>query len=656
MELQNAKEVLQSPHFQEVLQLHQSGNIQEAIAHYQSFLEQYPKEPQLVYLLGTAYCQSGELEQAIALLKQSLELNPDNAFAYNNLGNAYQEKKQKVEALQCYEQAIRYKPDYVSAFFNRGNLLNELGQQPQALASYAEAIRLQPNYVEALREYAGLLREMGQEENALEIFAQAIQSNPDNADTHFQKAITLKKLGRVYQAIESYIEATRCNSQHTSALYNLGNIYLDLGDHHRAVEQYSKALQTRPNYPEAYLNRGNAFKALGMMQESLNDYSEAIKLNPAYADAYSNRGNLHKDNGRVEPALSDYEQALTLRPDYAEVHWNKALLLIVKGEYEQGWQLYEWRLRMASYQMNCQTFPVPEWRDLEEIAGKRVLVYAEQGYGDAIQFCRYLTQVRQHCQQLIVQVHVALIPLLKTLDTDITFVAKGDALPAFDAYCPLMSLPYVCKTTLENVPASVPYLQADTAKIQQWRHRLSTNKTLRVGLAWTGSSKHDNDINRSIALQNFEQLLQANVEWHSLQKEYRLQDQTALNQFKQIQHHQNDLNDFADTAALIECLDLVITVDTSVAHVAGALGKPVWILLPYAPDYRWLLNRTDSPWYPSAVLFRQTAYGDWQTVLGDLLQQFNQWIAQAETHMQKLSTLSTQEQSSQKKNTRKKDR
>ncbi len=622
----HAESVLQSDYFQQALQQHQSGNVTDAIQHYQVLLKKHPQEAQIIYLLGTAYCQSGQLPQAIETLQQAIQLNPSNAFAYNNLGNALQEQKRKQEALECYQQAIKIKPDYVSAFYNQGNLLNELGQPQAALKSYAEALRLQPNYVDALREYGNLLRDSNQVEEALEIYAQALHYEYQNADVHFHRAIALKKLGRIHQALESYLEAARCNPHHASALYNCGNLYLDLARYPQAIERYTLALEAKPEYPEAYLNRGNAQKAIGQMQASLQDYSAAIQLRPEYADAYSNRGNLHKDNGRIQLALADYEQALALRPDYAEVQWNKALLLIVQGQYEQGWALYEWRLRMQSYQINCLQFPLPEWRDLSQIKDQVVLVYTEQGFGDAIQFCRYLPIVRQHCKQLIVLVHRSLLGVLQTLQCDMTLVAKGEQLPAFDSYCPLMSLPFVCHTNLNNIPSDIPYLTATAVKQQQWQERINSSANsasaspLKVGLAWAGSAKHDNDSNRSIALQLLHDLLQVPVSWHSLQKEYRVHDHSSIRKASQLHQHQQQLQDFSDTAALISQMDLVISVDTSVAHLAGAMGKPVWILLPFAPDYRWLLERSDCPWYPTARLFRQSVLGDWTSPIQQIVQ------------------------------------
>lgn len=630
MNQQQSSNVLQSDNFQQALQQHQTGNIAEAMQHYQALLQEHPNESQILYLLGTGYCQTGKSQQAIETLQQSLKINPSNPFAYNNLGNAFKDQQLKDEALNCYNHAVRLKADYESAFFNRAVLLRELQRCDESLASFQEAIRLKPNYIEALRECGNLLRDMNRDEEALERYAQALQIDGQNIEVFFQRAVTFKKLGRLYQAIESYNDMLKIQPDHTNALFNRGNLYLSLGKNKKAAESFTLAIQFNPEYADAYLNRGNAHKLLGQMQASLEDYSKAIQLKSDYTEAFSNRGNLHKDCGRVDLALADYEQALTFQPEFAEVQWNRAILLIVKGEYLAGWQAYEWRLRMPSYQINCMKFDRPEWRDLAEIKNKTVLVYPEQGFGDAIQFCRYLIDLSKLCKKLILVMHQSLVSLMNTLPCELSITVKGDPVPEFDMYCPLMSMPYIFKTTLQTIPAKIPYLFADTARVTQWQQRFSQSSKRKVGLAWSGSIKHENDAQRSIPLQALSALLGQveQVEWHSLHKEYRLQDQAAINQHAHLIHHGNELNDFADTAALIECLDLVITVDTSVAHLAGALGKPVWILLPFAPDYRWGLQQPQTPWYPTARLFRQTSYANWESILQTLAYQLQLWIGQ----------------------------
>jgi len=254
-----------------------------------------------------------------------------------------------------------------------------------------------------------------------------------------------------------------------------------------------------------------------------------------------------------------------------------------------------------------------------DVRGKRLLIQGEQGLGDIIQFCRYLAQVKTLGAEIIFEVPESLIPLVSTMRCPMTVVAKGCPLPQFDAYCPVMSLPYVLKTTMETIPAEIPYLFAEESRVSKWQQRLGTNGKLRVGLVWSGSAAHKNDKNRSIRLEELLPLMDCRAEWHSLQKEYRQHDIPVLNQNPQIHQHQDHLEDFADTAALIECLDLVISVDTSVVHVAGAIGKQIWTLLPYCPDYRWMLDRDDSPWYPTAKLYRQSKDEDWQSVVHQVL-------------------------------------
>jgi hypothetical protein len=294
--------------------------------------------------------------------------------------------------------------------------------------------------------------------------------------------------------------------------------------------------------------------------------------------------------------------------------------MILTGQYEEGWKLYEWRFETKEQKQNHYIFPQKKWRGRDDVDFKKLLIYTEQGLGDFIQYCRYLPLVKQLGTDLIVEAPSALIPLISTLKCEMTIIAKGDRLPEFDAYCPIMSLPYAFNTKVETIPAQVPYLFADEAKTTQWRAKLGQTNRLRVGLVWSGSTVHKNDKNRSIRLETLEKLLDIPVEWHSLQKEYRDYDLEQLAKHPEIQQHQDNLKDFSDTAALIDCMDLVISVDTSIAHVSGALGKPVWILLHFAPDYRWLLDRDDSPWYPTAILFRQPKLDDWQSAIQSVVE------------------------------------
>jgi hypothetical protein len=293
-------------------------------------------------------------------------------------------------------------------------------------------------------------------------------------------------------------------------------------------------------------------------------------------------------------------------------------LMLLTGNYREGWLLYESRLDQDNQKANYYTFPQLSWRGQESIADQTLLIYGEQGFGDIVQFVRYLKEVHALGIKIVLKIPKSLTSFISTLNVPMTIVEKGQVLPHFDAYCPLLSLPYVFKTTAETIPASIPYLFSEEQKVDEWKIRLGKQTKKRIGLVWSGSVVHKNDQNRSIPMNKFTELLKLHVEWHSLQKEYRDEDQDFLRIHSCMVQHQNDLLDFSDTAALIECMDLVLTVDTSVAHVAGSMGKPVWILLPFMPDFRWMLDRKDCPWYPSARLFRQDESRSWSSVLSQV--------------------------------------
>ena len=326
--------------------------------------------------------------------------------------------------------------------------------------------------------------------------------------------------------------------------------------------------------------------------------------------AYSNRGNALRDLKRSEEALASYDKAIALNPDYAEAFLNQSLCLLQMGHYEQGWRQYEWRKKLDE-RTGDRTFCQPFWLGKEDIAGKILLIHWEQGLGDTIQFCRYVKLVEARGAKIIMSVQQPLCGLLRQISSSIQIIHQDETPTDFDFHCPLLSLPLALGTTLETIPAERQYLSADQQLHDVWSARLSSTTKSRIGLVWSGRAAHKNDHNRSIPLERLVPLLSPDAHWISLQKEFREKDAAVLLQHDSIVHFGDDLRDFSDTAALPNLLDLVITVDTSVAHLAGAMGKPVWILLPYNPDWRWLLDRTDSPWYPSVRLFRQQQIGDW---------------------------------------------
>jgi Tetratricopeptide repeat/Glycosyltransferase family 9 (heptosyltransferase) len=381
-----------------------------------------------------------------------------------------------------------------------------------------------------------------------------------------------------------------------------------------ALADYERAIKARPDFVDAWANRSYLLRRLHRYEEALECSERALKLDPKHPEAHNSRGATFADLGRYDEAMASYERAIELNPSSAEALWNKGLIELTRGELRKGWKHYESRWGVKTLKLT-QRFPgIPPWQG-ESVNGKSILLHTEQGYGDMIQFSRFCSEIAALGARVIVSAPEALRSLFESLH-GIHEVIGPTTVPAFDFHCPLMSAPLALGTELENIPAPVRYLHANSTAKAQWADRLRARKhSSAVGLVWSGRNTHSKDRERSIPLQQFLPLLRDTVQWVSLQKEIRASDEAYLVNTPAILRMGEELDDFADAAALVENLDLVITVDTAVAHLAGALGKPVWILLPYVADWRWLQNREDSPWYPTARLFRQSARRDWGEVI-----------------------------------------
>jgi len=462
------------------------------------------------------------------------------------------------------------------------------------------------------------LHELKRYREALHSFDKAIALQPDCAEVYNSRCLTLHALKLYEQALTSCQQALALKPDYAECLSNLGLIYNDLNRFPEALACHEKALALQPDCGAAFNNRGLVLLNLDRHADALASYRQAIALNPEDSHAYSNRGTVFRELQRFDEALADYEQAIALNPDNPSIYWNKALLKILTGDYAEGWRLYEWRWR-DQQQEQVRHYPQPYWLGAESVAGKTVLIYPEQGLGDFIQFCRYALLLEAMGARVVIETPPELVSLLSAAWQDrFMVIPKDQPLPAFDLHCAIMSLPFAFKTVLNSVPAAVPYLYADTRLQENWRTRLGAKTAFRVGLVWSGSTIHKNDRNRSISLKLLEPILNLPLEFHALQKDIRQEDTEFIRQLPLVRDHRSELHSFSDTAALIAEMDLVISVDTSVAHLAGAMAKPVWILLPYAPDYRWMVGRNDSPWYPTARLFRQTGCGDWTEVVAEV--------------------------------------
>jgi Tfp pilus assembly protein PilF len=431
-----------------------------------------------------------------------------------------------------------------------------------------------------------------------------------------RQALALRRQGRLEEAAALLRRAHEADPGNVAALVNLGNALSALGRHAEAAALYGQALAIEPGRAGTLVNLGNALQAQDRPLEAIELYDRALALAPRLAQAHNNRGNALRALNRHAEAIAAFGRALEINPELADAHLNEGLARLGIGDFAAGWPKYEWRDRRAAAAPRPAS-PAPRWRGDEQLAGKVILLHAEQGLGDTIQFLRYAPLVARKGARVIAEVQQPLKALAEGLRGVERVIAQGDPRPAFELQCSLLSLPLAFGTRLETIPAEIPYLAAAPERIAQWRARLGEQRAFRVGIVAAGRPGHRNDRNRSMPMARLAGALLApdELELVSLQPALDERDARALGSRAGFVSLAGQLKDFSDTAAVVSLMDLVVSVDTAVAHLAGAMGKPVWILLPHSPDWRWLLEREDSRWYPSARLFRQAQIGDWQPVL-----------------------------------------
>jgi hypothetical protein len=429
------------------------------------------------------------------------------------------------------------------------------------------------------------------------------------------RAAALFGAGKLQDAQALCEDILRGDARHFYALHLAAAIAARRGEWDECIRRASRALEVQPGHAEVLANRGTALRMLNRFDEALADYDRALAAAPRSPEALNNRGVALAAMNRHAEAIESYSRALASKPDYHRARYNRALSRLATGDLERGWADHEARWHGSDVRIAERTFAQPRWTGREDPAGKTVLLHSEQGLGDGIHFSRYARLVHERGARVVLEAYPPLAPLLAQLPYVDAVVALGEALPPFDYHSPLISLPLVFGTRLDTIPPQAPLLAAPSDRLGQWRARLGDKTGPRVGLAWSGSTWLRNDHNRSIALSRFGGIRAAPAAFFALQKEIRDADREALESGSGVRHFERELDDFRDTAALVALMDVVITVDTSIAHLAGAMGKPVWILLPFSPDWRWLLDRDDSPWYPSARLFRQQRPLDWNSVL-----------------------------------------
>jgi tetratricopeptide (TPR) repeat protein len=554
-----------------------------------------PFDPGLALHEALALHQRGQLREAEKIYTRLLKAAPDLFDALNLLGAVKMQQGQFGEAQRLFNAAVKANPRIAAAWSN-------LGQAQHALKRPAEALKN---------------------------LDQARTLAPEDADILYQHANVLLSLDRPREALAELDSVLANKPQHFEARLNSGLAQAKLGAPERALAEFDTALALAPHHPVAHYNRGVALIKLGRYAEAVAANERAIAAAPQHVGAWLNRGMALMQLRRIEEALASYSKVLALRKDHADAHFNVALALLSRGDYARGFAEYEWRWRRTGMPPQ-KSRSRPLWLGEYPLRGKTILLHAEQGLGDTIQFARYVPLVAAQGAKVVLEVQPELKALVARLDGVAAAVARGDALPPFDLHCPLGSLPLAMKTALATVPALIPYLSADEAYLKKWSARLDDLPRPRIAIAWSGNPAHENDRNRSIALASLAPLFNAAGEGRagpsfvSVQRELRDGDQAQLAAEPRVRNIGEELADFSDTAAVLALCDLVISVDTAPAHLAGALGCPFWALIPFAPDWRWTLDGETTPWYPNARLFRQSAAGDWNDAITRVRDALNQ--------------------------------
>jgi tetratricopeptide (TPR) repeat protein len=567
-----------------------------------------PGNAQTLHLLGLVELQCGRIAEAIEHIRMAIAQDERDPAFHHNLGNILRAQGRPAEAMICYERALTLAPGSVDTLYNLGNTCQDLGRPAQAIAYFERALHLNPEAIELYNNLGTALQDLGRLDEAIACYRQGQTLRPDTVEILVNLASALRAQEELDEAQACYERALALRPNHVESHIGLAVVLRDRGQLEEAVAHNERALALAPDHPETHNNLGVVLVDLGRTEEAIAHYQRALALQPDRAETHYNLAVAVGRQGKYADALACYGRALAVRADYAQAHFNRGLALLLTGRLEEGWPEYEWRFAVARYDRKLDR---PLWSGAP-LAGRSVLIHAEQGLGDTLQFVRYVPAVAERGGRVVLEAPPSLVRLLRTVPGASQVVATGDSLPAFDCHCPLLSLPAVFQTSLATIPDAVPYLSIPAEAPAAWAERIGDAPGLRVGVVWAGTTIGAVDLRLLRPLWDI-----GGISWFSLQVGDQSRDITLLDGVK-IADLSPWLTDFAETAAAVSQLDLVISVDTSVAHLAGGLGRPVWIMLPYWPDWRWLLDREDSPWYPTARLFRQKNPSDWSTVAQEL--------------------------------------
>jgi len=590
----------------EAFRLQQQGKFDRARAIYESVLEKDPHNFDALHLLGILLATVDDPTGAIELFSKASVLNPTSAHCHLNMGVALRSLGRIEEALACVDRAISIEPLLTQALNSRGMFLLEMGRLEESRASFERAVSIDQRFVEALNNLGVVLLKLGKLGESRSVLEKAVALAPKLPEIWCSLGNTLKEAGKLERAFACFREALSLEPSYAVAHNNAGNSLRALKRPREALTFYKRAVDLDSSYAEAWVNWGDALMEIGESEEALLRYERAVELNPGHALALNNQGVALFELGRFGEAEASYERAASIEPDMVGLHWNLALYHLTLGNLSEGWREFEWRWKSNSIinQEDIPSHPQPLWLGSDPLLGRRILIHAEQGLGDTIQFCRYIPMVAKLGAEIIFEVQPPLVDLLSGLEGVSRILVKGDAVPPCDLQCPLMSLPLAFRTSLNDIPPLPIINSIGEAKLREWQDRLGPRSVTRVGLVWSGNPIHKNDRKRSIKLMDLLPELPAGIEFFCLQPNLRTDERELMSSQGTIRFFGEQIANFTDTAALCRSMDLIISVDTSVAHLSGTLGRPTWVLLPPNADWRWLLRRSDSPWYPSVKLYR----------------------------------------------------
>ena len=591
---------------QQAISLYQAGQLLQAEQICQQILRDYPQDAEALHMLGVIAYQVGESKIATGLISQAIEIDSNQYVFFNSLGAALQKQGSLEESIQAYQQAIQIQSGDADSYSNLGVALQEQGSLEESIQAYQQAIQIQPNHPEAYNNLGVVLKEQGRLEESIQAYQKSIEIQPKSAE----------------------------------AYHNLGNVLREQGSLEESIEAYQQVIQIQPNHPEAYNNLGVVLKDQGRLEESIQAYQQAIRLQPDYAEAYSNLGNVLREQGKLEESIEAYQQAIQIQPGSAETHNNLGLILLLLGDFYQGWKEYEWRLKCSNFSSENRNFPQPYWNGIH-LNGKSVLIWAEQGIGDEIMFTSILLTLSQMTEKIVIEYNIRLVSLFQRSFPQIQFFPRQNPPNPklldknIDYQIPMGSLGQWLRTSEDSFKESKQtYLTAcanKSAKIRERYQKLADGKLL-VGISWksTGINQRQALLKSTILEDWTSVLLQQDCYFINLQygdvkeelEQFHLQTNLMIYQDEKI----DSLRSLDDFAAQTSALDLVISTSNTTVHMAGALGKQVWTLLPYIPDWRWMLDREDTPWYPSMRLFRQNETGDWSGVFSQVRSELEQYM------------------------------